>query len=148
MSCLACKYNALCCPDFDLPCVTAADSTEAVLVALENPAQMLDREAIVLLSAQHLDTFLLQVIGNTTLQQLVNGVLVDPIGTHRCIQSSHDLAAFPLYPLPAAHSHPIFFDSRHGAKTPAHNRFAMHQFTLLVHSVLLVCPWLQRSVEF
>lgn len=47
---------------------------------MEHPEKQLHQEAVVLLSAQYLDDFLLQVRTNTTLRLLVKGILVDPSG--------------------------------------------------------------------
>ena len=58
----------------------AVDKTEAVLLALDDPDQPLSNAATVVLSALHLDAFLLNTKSNATLQQLVKGVLVDPTG--------------------------------------------------------------------
>ncbi|KAL3160725.1 hypothetical protein ABBQ32_010635 [Trebouxia sp. C0010 RCD-2024] len=58
----------------------AAAGTEGVLMRMEHPEKQLHQEAVVLLSAQYLDDFLLQVRTNTTLRLLVKGILVDPSG--------------------------------------------------------------------
>ncbi len=58
----------------------AVDKTEAVLLALDDPDQPLSNAATVVLSALHLDAFLLNTKSNATLQQLVKGVLVDLTG--------------------------------------------------------------------
>ncbi len=58
----------------------AVDKTEAVLLALDDPDQCLNNAATVVLSALHLNPFLLNTKSNTTLQQLVKGILVNPTG--------------------------------------------------------------------
>ena len=61
----------------------AVDTTEAVLLALDDPDQPLSNAATVVLSALHLNAFLLNTKSNATLQQLVKGILVDPTGVKR-----------------------------------------------------------------
>lgn len=58
----------------------AVDKTEAALLALDGPDQPLSNAATVVLSALHLNAFLLNTQSNVTLQQLVKGILVDPTG--------------------------------------------------------------------
>ncbi len=58
----------------------AVDKTEAVLLALDAPDQPLSNAATVILSALHLNAFLLSTKSNATLQQLVKGILVNPTG--------------------------------------------------------------------
>lgn len=58
----------------------AASGMDGVLMALEHPEKQLHQEAVVLLSAEHLDDFLLQVSTNTTLKLLVKGILVNQSG--------------------------------------------------------------------
>ena len=73
------------------PCVAAAAAgTEGVLMAVEDPEKQLHQEAVILLSAQYLDDFLLQVRTNTTLKLLVKGILVDPSGNGFRIVGSLD----------------------------------------------------------
>ena len=61
-------------------CLLAVDKTEAVLLALDDPDQPLSNAATVVLSALHLNAFLLNTKSNATLQQLVKGILVDLTG--------------------------------------------------------------------
>ena len=56
-----------------------------MLLAVEHPAQHLHQEAIVLLSAKNLNTFLMQINTNATLRLLAKGILVDPVGKILCL---------------------------------------------------------------
>jgi hypothetical protein len=58
----------------------AVDKTEAALLALDDLDQPLRNAATVVLSALHLNAFLLNTKSNVTLQQLVKGILVDHTG--------------------------------------------------------------------
>ena len=54
-----------------------------MLLALDDPEQPLSNAATVVLSALHLNAFLLNAKSNATLQQLVKGILVDPTGVYQ-----------------------------------------------------------------
>ncbi|DBA69331.1 TPA: hypothetical protein ACH3X2_012908 [Trebouxia sp. C0005] len=71
----------------------SVDTTEAVLLALDDPDQPLSNAATVVLSALHLNAFLLNTKSNATLQQLVKGILVDPTDIP---QQDSPAAKFPL----------------------------------------------------
>lgn len=60
-------------------------STETVLLTLDSPDQLIENAATVILSAKDLNAFLLRTRANVTLQQLVQGVLVNPSGTRRVL---------------------------------------------------------------
>ena len=59
---------------------SAADSMEAELVSLTSPDLYLKQPAAAIVSAKDLRAFLSSTATNSTLQQLVKGVLVDPTG--------------------------------------------------------------------
>ena len=63
----------------------AVASTEAVLMTLDSPDQLIENVATVILSAKDLNAFLLRTRKNATLQQLVQGVLVNPSGMQRVL---------------------------------------------------------------
>ena len=67
----------------------AAAEAEGVLTALADPDSAVQQGAVILIAAKHLDSFLLRLKENSTLEATVQGILVDPTG----------IAAHQLLPL-------------------------------------------------
>lgn len=59
----------------------AASEAEGVLTVLDYPDNAFQQGAVILIAAKHLDSFLLRLKGNATLEATVQGILVDPTGT-------------------------------------------------------------------
>ncbi|DBA90918.1 TPA: hypothetical protein ACH3X1_016125 [Trebouxia sp. C0004] len=97
----------------------SVDKTEAVLLALDTPDQPLSNAATVVLSALHLNAFLLNTKSNATLQQLIIGILVDPTDIP---QQDSPAAKFPLAAY-APYSQPSF------AWNPPGTGLALEEFT-------------------
>lgn len=110
----------------------SVDKTKAVLLALDDPDQPLSNAATVVLSALHLNAFLLNAKSNATLQQLVKGILVDPTDIP---QQDSPAARFPLAAY-APYSQPSF------AWNPCGTGLALEEFTFPI--MLLdndTAPW-------